>query len=90
MINFIKELIDRLRKEKPDFFKQLQKVAMILFVIFFAISYANELFIYLEFNYEIPAKVVAIADKLYQLFIVLFGFSFLPNKDAKVKEEEIK
>ena len=45
MINFIKELIDRLRKEKPDFFKQLQKVAMILFAIFFAISYINELFI---------------------------------------------
>ena len=90
MIQFLKELLERLRKEKPDFFKQLQKVAMILFVIFFAISYANELFIYLELNYEIPAKVVAIADKLYQLFIVLFGFSFLPNKDAKVKEEEIK
>ena len=82
MIQFLKELLERLRKEKPDFFKQLQKVAMILFVIFFAISYANELFIYLELNYEIPAKVVAIADKLYQLFIVLFGFSFLPNKDT--------
>ena len=82
MMQFLKELLERLRKEKPDFFKQLQKVAMILFVIFFAISYANELFIYLELNYEIPAKVVAIADKLYQLFIVLFGFSFLPNKDT--------
>ena len=90
MINFIKELIDRLRKEKPDFFKQLQKVAMILFAIFFAITYANELFFYLELNYKLPTKVVAVADKLYQLFIVLFGFSFLPNKDAKVKEEEIK
>ena len=90
MINFIKELIDRLRKEKPDFFKQLQKVAVILVVIFFAISYANKLFFYLELNYELPTKVIAVADKLCQLFIVLFGFSFLPNKDAKVKEEETK
>ena len=90
MINFIKELIDRLRKEKPDFFKQLQKVAIILCVIFFAFSYANKLFFYLELNYELPTKVVAVADKLCQLFIVLFGFSFLPNKDAKVKEEETK
>ena len=90
MINFIKELIERLRKEKPDFFKQLQKVAIILVVIFFAFSYANKLFIYLELNYELPTKVVAVADKLCQLFIVLFGFSFLPNKDAKVKEEETK
>ena len=87
MINFIKELIERLKKEKPDFFKQLQKVAMILFAIFFAISYINELFIYLELNYEIPAKVVAVADKLYQLFIVLFGFSFLPNKDKTINND---
>ena len=87
MINFIKELIERLKKEKPDFFKQLQKVAMILFAIFFTISYINELFIYLELNYEIPAKVVAVADKLYQLFIVLFGFSFLPNKDKTINND---
>ena len=87
MINFIKELIDRLRKEKPDFFKQLQKVAMILFAIFFAISYANELFFYLELNYEIPAKIVAVSDKLCQLFIVLFGFSFLPNKDKTINND---
>ena len=87
MINFIKELIDRLSKEKPDFFKQLQKVAVILVVIFFAISYANKLFFYLELNYEIPAKVVAVADKLCQLFIVLFGFSFLPNKDKTINND---
>ena len=87
MINFIKELIDRLRKEKPDFFKQLQKIAVILVVIFFAISYANKLFFYLELNYEIPAKVVAVADKLCQLFIVLFGFSFLPNKDKTINND---
>jgi hypothetical protein len=87
MINFIKELIDRLRKEKPDFFKRLQKVAVVLVVIFFAISYANKLFFYLELNYEIPAKIVAVADKLCQLFIVLFGFSFLPNKDKPINND---
>ena len=87
MINFFKELIDRLRKEKPDFFKQLQKVAVILSVIFFAISCANKLFFYLELNYELPAKVVAVADKLCQLFIVLFGFSFLPNKDKTINND---
>ena len=81
MIQFIKELVERLRKDKPEFFKQLQKLAMIMFGIFFCISNVNIGLEYLELDYRISEQITLVASKLYQLFIVVFGFSFLPNND---------
>ena len=82
MIQFLKELLERLRKEKPEFFKVLQKISFIMFAICLVVAYLPEFFAYLELEIVINYKLVIVCEKLYQAFILLFGFSFLPNKDT--------
>ena len=82
MIQFLKELLERLKKEKPEFFKVLQKFSFIMFAICLVVAYLPEFFAYLELEIVINYKLVIVCEKLYQAFILLFGFSFLPNKDT--------
>ena len=81
MIQFLKELIERLRKEKPEFFKILQKISFVMFAICLVVAYLPEFFTYLELEVVINHRLVIVCEKLYQAFIIIFGFSFLPNKD---------
>lgn len=81
MITFIQEIIDGIKTEKPDRFKKLQKISLYLTFIFLGITYLPEILSYLEITYTIPEKIIVISEKLYQAFILLFGFSYLPKKD---------
>ena len=81
-VNFIKEFIERIGKERPEFFKKLKAISLILFLIFAGITYTNYFLELLNLNYRLPDNLVSIANELYQLFIIIFGFSFLPNKDT--------
>lgn len=80
-VKFIKEFIERIGKERPEFFKKLKAISLILFLIFAGITYTNYFLELLNFSYKLPENLVTIANELYQLFIIIFGFSFLPNKD---------
>ncbi len=80
-MSFIQELIDGIKTEKPDRFKKLQKIALYLTFVFLVITYLPEILSYFEITYVIPEKIIIISEKLYQAFILLFGFSYLPKKD---------
>ena len=82
MKDFAMEILSRIQSESPLFFKKLRKAAVVLTAIFLAVTYLPEMISYLGITVDIPAKVFVVSEKLYQAFVMLFGFSFLTKKDS--------
>jgi TctA family transporter len=73
--SFIFELINRIRTEKPDFFKKLQVVAVILFAVSGALGYV------MDQDLNLPHWFVVVCQFLNSTSFGAILTAFLPNKD---------
>jgi hypothetical protein len=79
--SFIVEFINRLKTEKPDFFKKLQVVAAILFAVSGALGYI------MGTDLNLPHWVVVVCQFLNSTSFGAILTAFLPNKDLPKKDE---
>jgi hypothetical protein len=74
----IKEIIERLSAESPDFFKKIRKIALFASLIITAI-------LGLSAFIDFPEKLTAVLTYILTLSGTIYGFSHLPVKDNEVK-----
>lgn len=82
LIQFVRQLLERLKLESPDFYKKLQLISGVLVALFGVVIAGNEMFDWgLESIHLLKMPLTAILNILTGFLTGIFAVSFTPVRN---------
>ncbi len=81
LAEFLKQTLERLKAYSPDYFIKLRKIAGWITALALILNYLPAVFNFFDVTITFSAtmlSIVAVCGKIWKLFAVVFGFTWLP------------